>query len=123
MGDITVLKTSRFNEADMLAEALRDAGVPYYQEAAGIGGVRYAMFPLPEHGPGQFYHILVPEEVAEEARAVMEKLPLMAEINCEDVAMSLTDESLNRLFMVMITTALILSCLGIFGKALGSYIG
>ncbi len=123
MGDVTVLKTSRFNEADMLAEALRDAGIPYYQEAAGIGGVRYAMFPLPEHGPGQFYHVLVPEEAAEKARAVMENLPLMAEINCEDVAMSLTDESLNRLFMVVIGLALALGCWGIFGKAVGSYIG
>lgn len=81
MSDIVVLKTSLLYEVQMLTDALKEAGIPYYQEMSNFAGVRLAMPAWPVQGPGTFYTVFVPEIAAEDAQTILAELPITADNN------------------------------------------
>ncbi len=60
----------------MLAQTLKDNGVPYYQRIENFCGLEFAMDPLPVQGPGIFFKVLVPEGAAQEAKEILAHLPI-----------------------------------------------
>jgi len=76
MADVEILKTGLLYEADMLAQALEDEGVPYYRQIEDFAGLRFAWPAMAAQGPGVFFRILVPEGASEDAREVLAGLPI-----------------------------------------------
>lgn len=79
MSDVTVLKTGRLYEADMLAEALTEAGIPHYRRQETFAGLTFAMPAMPAPGPGTFFTVLVPEIAKDDAEEVLASLPVEPE--------------------------------------------
>jgi hypothetical protein len=78
MSDELILKTGRLYEANMLADALTQQGVPFYRREESFSGVQFAMPAFPAQMPGVFFSVYVPEEAAEDARSVLAELPIDA---------------------------------------------
>ena len=76
---IVVLRTGRLFEADMAASALETAGVPHFRQEQSSSGLSFAMPAAPSAGPGILWVVRVPEAVAEQARSVLEELPIPIE--------------------------------------------
>jgi hypothetical protein len=76
MSEVTVLKTGRLYEADMLADALTSAGIPYFRREENFAGLQLAMPAMPSPGPGTFFCVIVPEAAAPDAREVLAELPI-----------------------------------------------
>lgn len=76
---VVVLRTGKIFEADLAASVLEEAGVPHFRREQSSGGLTFAMPAAPSVGPGNWWVILVPEEAAEEARSILEQLPLDAD--------------------------------------------
>lgn len=73
---VVVLRTGRLFEADLAASTLEEAGVPYYRQEQSSSGAVFEMPAAPTPGPGTWWVVRVPTAVAEEARFVLEQLPL-----------------------------------------------
>ena len=73
---ICVLKTGKTHEHDMAANALKDKGVPFYKEQETSSGLRLAMPFQSTMGPGTFFSILVPEKALDNARNILNELPI-----------------------------------------------
>ncbi len=71
-----LLRTGRLFEADLAASTLEEAGIPHYRQEEDSSGVSFAMPLAPSAGPGTWWVIHVPEARAEEARSILEQLPV-----------------------------------------------
>jgi hypothetical protein len=70
-----IFKTGKLYELDMVASALKERGIPFFQRQETASGVRFAVT-QPAMGPGVWYSVLVPEPVADDALAVLAELPV-----------------------------------------------
>lgn len=76
---VAVFRTGRSYEALMVLNELGSAGVPAYGQEENSGGLVTAMPPTPTQGPGVTWVIRVPEPAVEDAKRVIESLPVDAE--------------------------------------------
>jgi len=74
-GHTIVFKTGKLHELDMAANVLSEEGIPFFKETESSSGVRLAMPFQPEMGPGTWYSILVPDQLKEQAKSTLSKLP------------------------------------------------
>lgn len=74
--EVVVVRTGRLYEADMAAEALEQAGLPFYRREENITGIQLAMPAMPAQAPGMMFLVIVAEESAGQARAIIEELPI-----------------------------------------------
>jgi len=73
---ICILKTGRLLDHDLAANALTENGIPFYKQMETIAGLKLAMPFQPAMGPGTHYNILVPEKFSEEAKEILNELPI-----------------------------------------------
>jgi hypothetical protein len=71
-----VLKTGRLHEHDMAANALSEHGIPYFKQEESVSGLKLAMPFQPSMGPGTYFNIMVPDQFIEEAKSILENLPI-----------------------------------------------
>lgn len=76
---IAVFRTGRSYEALMVLNELSSAGVPAYGQEENSGGLVTAMPTTPTQGPGVTWVVRVPEPAAENARRIIQNLPVDAE--------------------------------------------
>lgn len=74
MADVLLFQTKQLLEADMIADALEQASVPYYRRQE-VGTLQHAMPLAPANWFATSWLIIVPEEVIAEAQAAVEGLP------------------------------------------------
>ena len=76
MADVTVLKTARLYEADMLANELEQANVPHYRRQETFAGLQLAMPAMAAPGLGTFFTVIVPDAAEQQAREILQQLPV-----------------------------------------------
>jgi len=74
--DELVYRTVHLYEADLVANELEGAGVPFFRAEEGLGGVRFAMPAAPAPAPGCWWLVIVPPTHARRAHAILEGLPV-----------------------------------------------
>ena len=78
---VVVYRTRVLYEADMVAEAMTRAGVPFFRRMESIGGLSFAMpVPPPMGAPGALWAIAVPGSWVDRAAHFIAKLPVSQEI-------------------------------------------
>ena len=70
-----IFKSGKLYEFDMVTNALKEKGIPFFQREETASGVRFAVT-QPAMGPGVWYSILVPEPAVDDALAVLAELPV-----------------------------------------------
>jgi hypothetical protein len=70
-----VFRTGLLQEADIVANALEDAGVPFYRQSENVAGIAFAMPVHPAPGPGAWL-VVVPSTRAAAARKIVRRLPV-----------------------------------------------
>jgi hypothetical protein len=78
---VCIMKTGKLYELDMAMNALTEKKIPFYKEEVSSSGLRFAMSFQPSMGPGTWYAIIVPEVAVNEARNILEGLPLEVSTN------------------------------------------
>ena len=73
---VCVLKTGKLFEHDIASNALKERKIPFYKQLETSSGLRLAMPFQPSMGPGTWYNILVHPEYADEARTIINDLPI-----------------------------------------------
>ena len=73
---ICVLRTGKLLDHDLAANTLTENGIPFYKQMETISGLKLAMPFQPAMGPGTYYNILVPEKFSEEAKHILNELPI-----------------------------------------------
>jgi hypothetical protein len=75
---VVVYRTSTLLEADMVAEALERAHIPFFRRVESLGGLSTAMPVSPPPGllPGSFWLVAVPGRFAHRASRFIAKLPV-----------------------------------------------
>lgn len=73
---VVLLRTGQLLEADLAASSLEEAGIPHYRQEESSGGLTVAMPAAPSAGPGVWWVVQVPAAMAEEARSILETLPI-----------------------------------------------
>ena len=76
---IAVFRTGRSYEALMVLNELGSAGVPAYGQEENSGDLVTAMPTTPTQGPGVTWVVRVPEPAAENAKRIIQSLPVDAE--------------------------------------------
>ncbi len=71
-----VFRTGLLHEADIVADALESAHVPFYRQAESASGLTFAMPINPAPGPGGAWLVIVPRKRAARARRIIERLPV-----------------------------------------------
>src|SRR5262245_12961470 len=79
---VVVYRTSQLHEADIVAEALKSAQIPFFRRIETLGGLSTAMPVSPPPGllPGNFWAIAVPGTWVNRAVRFVAKLPVSQEI-------------------------------------------
>jgi len=60
----------------MAANALTENRIPFFKQLETSSGIKLAMPFQPAMGPGTFYNILVPERFLEQAKQILNELPI-----------------------------------------------
>ena len=76
-GYTCVLKTGRLHGHDMAANALTENGIPFFKQEESVSGLKLAMPFQPSMGLGTHFNILLPERFLEEAKTILENLPIV----------------------------------------------
>lgn len=71
MADVLIFRSGKLLEADLIAAAFEENGIPFYRRTDG-GGVELAMPAAPSQFLGIFWSIYVPGELESEAREIIE---------------------------------------------------
>jgi hypothetical protein len=79
---VIVYRTSTLYEADMVAEALERAHIPFFRRVETLGGFSTAMPVSPPPGllPGSFWVVAVPGRLAHRAARFIAKLPVTQQL-------------------------------------------
>jgi hypothetical protein len=75
---VVVYRTRLLHEADLVADEMSRAGMPYFRRVESVGGLSAAMSTNPAPGllPGSFYAIAVPGSWATRATRFIATLPV-----------------------------------------------
>jgi len=73
---VCVLKTGELLDHDLSSNALKEQKIPFHKQLETSSGVKLAMPFQPSMGPGKWYNILVHPDFADEARAILNSLPI-----------------------------------------------
>lgn len=73
---VCILSTGKLYEHDMAANSLKENAIPFYKQMENSSGLRLAMPFQPAMGPGTYYNILVPRPFTDEAKRILEELPI-----------------------------------------------
>ena len=78
---VVVYRTSHLNEADVVADAMERARIPYFRRIETLGGLSVAMSANPPPGlmPGDFWAIAVPGTWAKRAARFIARSPVSRE--------------------------------------------
>ena len=79
--EIIIFKTGKIYELDLVSNALKEANIPYYRQEETSGGLKLAMSVTPAMGPGNWYSIIVTESVLNDAKKILETLPIETKTN------------------------------------------
>ena len=60
----------------MAINALKDNDIPHFKQMETSSGLRLAMPFQPAMGPGTYFNIQVPQQFAENAKEILEELPI-----------------------------------------------
>ncbi|HEY4230782.1 MAG TPA: hypothetical protein VGO79_11450 [Thermoanaerobaculia bacterium] len=79
---IVVYRTSALHEADIVAEALERAHIPFFRRVETLGGLSFAMPVNPPPGmlPGNFWSIAVPGKWVRRTARFIAKLPVTQQL-------------------------------------------
>lgn len=80
-GQWVVYRTTTLHDADVVAEAMGRAQIPFLRRVETLGGLSVAMPVNPEPGllPGNFWVIVVPGRWSRRARKLIARLPVSQE--------------------------------------------
>jgi len=73
---VCILRTGKLIEHDIAANALKENGIPFYKQMETSSGLRLVMPFQPAMGPGTYYNILVPQNCIDEAKNILDELPI-----------------------------------------------
>ena len=73
---IVAFRTGQLYEIDMVADALKQKGRPFYMQQETAAGLKLAMPAAPASGPGIWWSLLVPRPCADDAHDVLKTLPI-----------------------------------------------
>jgi hypothetical protein len=73
---VVVYRTGILYEADMVADAMTRAGIPFFRRKESIGGLSFAMPAAPSMAPGDIWAIVVPGTWADRAKHFVAELPV-----------------------------------------------
>jgi hypothetical protein len=76
-----VYRSGLLYESDMVADALKHAGIPYFRREESSSGLSFAMPVAPVQGPGVTWAIVVPGTVLRQARRVIARLPVSKDMH------------------------------------------
>jgi hypothetical protein len=71
-----ILRTGKLFEHDIAANALSEKGIPFYKQMETSSGLRLAMPFQPAMGPGTYYCLFVPQDLAEKSTTLLSELPI-----------------------------------------------
>jgi len=71
-----VFRTGRLWEIELVASELKKQKVPFYQEEQTSAGLRLAKPVMPNMAPGVWWVIFSPEVSAEQAKSIINNLPI-----------------------------------------------
>jgi hypothetical protein len=71
-----VFRSGLLHEADLVADSLERAGIPFYRQVESASGLVFAMPVAPAPGPGVAWLIVVPTRRSAAARKVIRRLPV-----------------------------------------------
>jgi hypothetical protein len=74
--DVVAFRSGLLYEADIVADALSEAGIPFYRRTEVLGGPEFAMPVAASPGPGTVWSVLVPEMSRASASELIESLPV-----------------------------------------------
>jgi hypothetical protein len=78
-GTVVVFRSGLLHEADLVADALEEAGIPFFRQVENAAGLVFAMPVAPAPGPGAAWLILVPARKLAAARRLIRRLPVSAD--------------------------------------------
>lgn len=70
-----ILKTGRIIDFDMACNALKEAGIPFVRQSEGHTGIQEA-YVQPVMGPGNYFNLLVPSALKQDAEFILSHLPI-----------------------------------------------
>jgi hypothetical protein len=73
---IVAFRTGQLYEIDMVADALKQQGIPFYMQQETASGLKLAMPAAPASGPGIWWSLLVPRPCADDVHDVLKTLPI-----------------------------------------------
>jgi len=72
---VVIFKTGRLHELELACNTLKESGVPHYRQEETVSGLKTAMV-TPAMGPGIYYNVLVPKQCINEAKELLNELPI-----------------------------------------------
>ena len=72
---VVVFRTGQLFQVDWVSNSLKEAGIPYFTREETVSGLRLAMPAAPATGPGVWWSVLVPVQLADKAKEVLSALP------------------------------------------------
>ena len=76
-----VLRTGKAHEFDMAKSMLSEHKIPFTTMQESVSGLKVSAPVTSAPGPGQWWAVLVPSQVVDEARAALSELPFEIETN------------------------------------------
>lgn len=70
-----ILSTGRIIDFEMACDSLKEKGIPFIRQEENISGLKEA-YVQPVMGPGNFFNLLVPNAVKEDAINTISELPI-----------------------------------------------
>lgn len=76
MSNKVAFKTEKVFELEMVKSAFKDAGIPFFYREVNLSGLPLGLPLTPLSGPGISHSLLVPEAAFEDAREIIDTLPV-----------------------------------------------
>ena len=107
---VVVYRTQLLNEADVVAEAMGRAKMPFFRRLEQLGGISSAMPVSPPPGllPGSFWAIAVPRSWASRATHFIAQLPVSQEIRSTHQMPGLREMFQGRTWIFVLAILLVL---------------
>jgi hypothetical protein len=74
-----VYRSGLLHEADLVADALEEVGIPFYRQVEAASGLVFAMPVAPVPGPGAAWLVIVPARRSAAARRLIKRLPVSSD--------------------------------------------